>query len=284
MSDKQTLVIYHAKCLDGFAAAYIAWKVYGDSADYLPMAYGDAVPDVTDKDVFILDFSFLPEQMNRIEEHAKSVTLLDHHQGAADKMQGYTCRCGNLFKFDMSKSGARLSWEAFFPEQPVPDLVKYVEDRDLWKWEFPETQSYLAGLGCLEKDFEDWDRVFGMNQERTEKFLQMGEGAALRYMRLCESVLVDAMPVTLNGEQGLMVNASPEMASEVAGMLAEKSGTYGMSWHLLNPTTIKVSLRSRKGFSAQALAEHFGGSGHPSAAGFTLPVSRIGELAGGSLS
>ena len=34
------LVIYHDTCADGFGAAFAAWLVLGDEADYVPMQYG----------------------------------------------------------------------------------------------------------------------------------------------------------------------------------------------------------------------------------------------------
>jgi hypothetical protein len=39
-----TLVIYHAKCPDGIAAAWAAWMVYRPLGEYLPASYGDPPP------------------------------------------------------------------------------------------------------------------------------------------------------------------------------------------------------------------------------------------------
>ena len=38
---KSIVVIYHGRCRDGFAAAYAAWKKFGDKASYLPFLYTD---------------------------------------------------------------------------------------------------------------------------------------------------------------------------------------------------------------------------------------------------
>jgi uncharacterized protein len=50
------LVLYHANCADGFTAAWIAHGVFGDDAEYVPVQYGQAPPDVRGRDVFILDW------------------------------------------------------------------------------------------------------------------------------------------------------------------------------------------------------------------------------------
>ena len=51
-------VIYHADCTDGFGAAYSAWKLLGNRAEYYPCKHGTTPPDVKGKNVVILDFSF----------------------------------------------------------------------------------------------------------------------------------------------------------------------------------------------------------------------------------
>jgi hypothetical protein len=51
---KQRLVIYHANCIDGFTAAWAAWRKFGDDTEYVPASYGDAPPDVAARDVLIV--------------------------------------------------------------------------------------------------------------------------------------------------------------------------------------------------------------------------------------
>ena len=49
-------IIYHADCTDGFGAAYSAWKLLGNRAEYHACKHGQTPPDVKDKVVAILDF------------------------------------------------------------------------------------------------------------------------------------------------------------------------------------------------------------------------------------
>ena len=51
-------VLYHANCYDGLGAAWAIRKQLGDTADYIPVQYGESPPDVTGKHVIIADFSF----------------------------------------------------------------------------------------------------------------------------------------------------------------------------------------------------------------------------------
>ena len=68
--------------------------------------------------------------MAQIEAKVSKLVVLDHHKSAAEKLTGYQCRCG-VVHFDMNKSGARLAWEFFHPDKPVPGLIRYIEDRDI---------------------------------------------------------------------------------------------------------------------------------------------------------
>ena len=79
------LVIYHADCTDGFGAAFAAWTKLGDDAEYVPMQYGEKTPldpskiQYEDREVYVLDFSFPRETMERLFANAKRVVWLDHH-------------------------------------------------------------------------------------------------------------------------------------------------------------------------------------------------------------
>jgi len=43
------VVVYHKGCMDGFGAALVAWKKFGDQANYIPVSYG------TEQDSFVDD-------------------------------------------------------------------------------------------------------------------------------------------------------------------------------------------------------------------------------------
>jgi nanoRNase/pAp phosphatase (c-di-AMP/oligoRNAs hydrolase) len=92
-----------------------------------------------------------------------------------------------------------------------------------------------------------------------------------------------AMPVTLLGETGLMVNAPSPFTSEVGNLLALRSGTFGLVWKLDKPDTIKVGLRSIAPFDVEKLARAFGGGGHAQASAFRLPLSKLADLVAGKL-
>lgn len=111
---KPTFVLYHANCPDGFAAARAAWMSLGDAATYLPVSYGDPLPAIPDgSEVYIVDFSYPRPILEELEARC-GLTVIDHHATAQEALSGLA-----FAHFDMSKSGAVLTWEHFHKE-PVP--------------------------------------------------------------------------------------------------------------------------------------------------------------------
>jgi hypothetical protein len=80
---KKILCIHHSPCLDGFASAWVVGHHYGfDNVEFVGVKYGDPVPDMTDREVFIVDFSYPPAILIPAAAKARSVVVLDHHKGA----------------------------------------------------------------------------------------------------------------------------------------------------------------------------------------------------------
>ena len=80
--------------------------------------------------------------------------LIDHHKTAAEDLANVPgCH------FDTTRSGAVLAWQHFHPGAPVPEILLYVEDRDLWLWQLAHSREINAALGELKKDFAAWDHA-----------------------------------------------------------------------------------------------------------------------------
>jgi len=282
---KDAIVIYHADCPDGFGAAYAAWSALGERADYLPFRHGEAPPEATGRDVYILDFAFDVEGMTRLQQQARSVTLLDHHQTAHDRLSCMACGPGFRLLFDMQRSGARLAWEYFHPGTALPHLISRIEDRDLWRWTFDDTRPFLAALDALPFDFEAWARFHAASEDPAERQRLVAQGQAVvdRFAQQVKDIAAGAFEVNFMGYPVYAVNATSEFTSDVGNELAQRSGTLGIVFKVDSPTVVKVGLRAVRGFDASALAVQFGGGGHPQACAFRLPLSRLGALLDGTL-
>ncbi|MEJ6007454.1 phosphoesterase [Paucibacter sp. AS339] len=287
-TDPQPLILYHGKgCSDGFAAALAAWIYYEGQAEFIGLDHGQVqsmadLPPVTGRTVYILDFSFPAEILQGIEDAgAAKLVLLDHHKSAAEKLTGFACRCGVLH-FDMSKSGARLAWEFFHPDADMPALVRYVEDRDIWAWQYPESGAFLSALDMEEKEFSRWQEISAFTPEQLTTFMARGAAMDEKYRKLCADLAEGAQPLTFNGIEGLMVNAPGMFHSLVGDLLSAKSGTFALMWSAGQGGAVKCGLRSQRNFDCIPLAESMGGGGHAQACGFRMGVERLPGLLSGS--
>ena len=318
------LIIYHGDCPDGFGAAYAAWRHFGENASYFPACYGDSIPakSLAGRHVCVFDFSFPPEELKAMAQVALSVIQIDHHASARNAWSDCFNAAENSLQtwkhpelpltviFDMEKSGARLAWEYFYPNDPLPWPLRHVEDQDLWRFALPATRAFNRALRLLPYDFHAWDDVIKHAGTPTSKRYQamLAEGEAIeRFVqgeieRLSNGPL--AMPVDMPGaavgpehalrenipvirtEQGtcrvisgLAINANSLFTSELGERLAEKCGSFALLWYAHSDGEVKCSLRSRGKIDVAAMAEKFGGGGHKNAAGFRMPLARfIGEI------
>jgi hypothetical protein len=270
-----TWVLYHADCLDGFGAAWAAWKALGASAQYQPVRHGEPPPDLpSGSRIYLLDFCYAPELLVAMAAQSEQVVILDHHISAQTAFERYRQTNpdlpGNLHvHFDLAHSGCLLAWRHFHPGQPVPPLLAHIEDRDLWRHALPGTREINRALYLrLPLAFE---AVEGLSLETLEQ-----EGAVLQ-RQLQQSVhglFKQRHAMTVLGQSGLAVNAPGQFASDLGEALAIESGTFGLIYQFNGQRQRwECSLRSRGEFDVAALATQLGGGGHRNAAGFTLEAS-----------
>jgi hypothetical protein len=287
LNDPQPLVIYHGhSCPDGFAAALAAWLFYDGKAEFLGLDHGviksvDDLPPLAGRAVYILDFSFSPEIMTGIDQRAAKLVMLDHHKSAAEKLTGFSCNCG-VVHFDMHKSGSRLAWEFFLPEQPMPDLVRFVEDRDIWVWQYPESAGFLAALDMEPFKFERWNEIARFDAAHLAAYVDRGLAMDEKFSKLAAGIAESAQPLVFNGVSGLMVNAPGVFHSLVGDMLSKKSGTFALMWSIDKNGGVKAGLRSPRSFNCIPLAESMHGGGHAQACGFKMSADRLPALLSGT--
>jgi oligoribonuclease NrnB/cAMP/cGMP phosphodiesterase (DHH superfamily) len=279
---KKYTVITHGNCADGFTSAWIINKALSQKNEliFLDGNYGDE-PDfekIKGRDVIIADFSYPLQQMKEIIECALSVTVIGHHKTAEVLLKP-------LFDdglidgiFDMDKSGALLTWEWFFPHEEAPELVKYVSDRDLWKFELQDSKSFSMFLFSYEYTFGNWDYIDRGWDERFLDYVLEGKAIERKHLKdvtelcckLCQwkrfKKLDRAYPV---------VNLPYTMASDACSYIAASENSQigakvGFSFSQGKDGRYYFSIRSRDGTDVSKIAKKFDGGGHKAAAGFVV--------------
>ena len=271
------VVIYHEKCMDGFGAAYFAWKVLGDRATYIPKLYGTTLSDLPagKLSIIMLDVSFPKDIMGMVAaDH--NLVVLDHHKTAQENLAG-----ADYALFDMNKSGAKLAQEYFNPvlEQGQWDLADYLQDRDLWQWKLDGSREFSSALQSYDFDFEVWRKL-----DVTDL---IKEGVAIgRFLNQQVSRIIKyAYPCEFDGVPGTIVNSST-FQSEVgeAILAAHPESKFACIFFENEKREQTFSLRSRSidgspELDVSAIAKKMGGGGHPNAAGFIIkpPVEKPDE-------
>ena len=259
------IVIYHANCNDGFGAAYAAWKLLGNRAQYIPCSHGKPPPDVTGKKVIILDFSFDNKTTKELIKKADNLWIIDHHKSAMVELHDITNT-----HFDMTKSGAMLAWEFFHPGKEPPKFIQYIQDRDLWKWELPYSKEFSAAFDMVPWEFEEYEKF--EDDSVFDDAVKRGSYILAYSKTVIKKVVQKASKRRLSGKHVLVVNSSHWM-SEIGARLAPDCD-FAMIWYYDHETRgYSCSLRAfHETTDVSEIAKRFGGGGHKKASGFRLPL------------
>lgn len=300
------IVIYHARCMDGLAAL---WAVTQFIAGVEPHAgiYNEAPPDVTGRDVIIVDFSYSRDVLLDMRAKAKSLVVIDHHASAKEALGEL-----DFAIFNMKESGASLTyielskanWRARNPnvEVPrhwlVPEIIQYVRDRDIWQFMLPfskEISEYLRATIDVTLDirtqlnvFNTEHLLFPVAMLSTAPQVMAGKLLLEQKSRQVKQIAKSAFPVNfeLDGIDYTVPAAFGDgsIASDLGHLLADADN---------NPNKVAViiggcspdgkfglSFRGIGNDLAKRLAVSLGGGGHNEAAGAGVYRAQLVALIG----
>ena len=117
MSEKKRIrVYYHKADLDGLCSGAIAYRHYGDQADYYGVDYGDPL-DLDPTLDLILFVDFAPDRPT------DNMIVLDHHKTSI----------GLPGVIDMDRAACEIVWDYFNPSQPRPLAVQWIAAADVFR-------------------------------------------------------------------------------------------------------------------------------------------------------
>lgn len=282
------LCIYHGNCADGFGAAWAVRAALGlEHVEFHPGVHQDPPPDVSGRDVILVDFSYKRRVLAEMAAQARSILILDHHKSAAedlaglplpvdygptglmpadwgcvDVVAGYSrdalhdcarqCNGPPVYAiFDMERSGAGLTWDFFHPGRPRPALIDIIEDRDLWRFALPGTREIQAALFSYPYDFDVWDDLM-----QTPVANLREEGVAIErkhHKDVAELVAVTRRYMTIGGREVPVANLPYTLTSDAGHVMCSTpyAGTNDLppfaACYWDTPEGRVFSLRSREG-------------------------------------
>lgn len=268
---QQTVVLYHSGCPDGFGAAYAAWKKFGDSAEYIPVKYGEDVPEgLEGREVYIVDFCYESDEvMQKLADTTTKLVVLDHHESSRGRVEKVSEHV-----FDANRSGATIAWSYFHPDTPMPRVMQYLEDGDLYQYKLSETRDIFSYLLVLPFEFHAWDEfVLGLEDEakRTE-ILKKSRAFTEFFEALAKSSIDHAKKVRFEGYEVYFAVTHPNitMKSYVGNELYTKLPPFALMV-TAHPDGFGVSIRGDGSVDVSKIAAKYGGGGHPGSSGFFIP-------------
>lgn len=296
--ENKVYCLFHKDCLDGLLASWVVYDYYKDSRvlgeTFIPLAvsYGENFEErfspelFADSLVYVVDFSMPPEVLFRLTAQSRLVFLFDHHKTAIAEWRDVTLPLGRTAIFDVTRSGARITWDHFHPNEQAPMALELVEDRDLWKFRFGLTKEHHAFLKC--KTWIHNETFFQQMSEHIARLDHSSEYRDLVYTRgsaaiearnaLIQEILHTSTTMEYIHGHLVPVAAMPKALHSEAAEFMHKlypEADFTVTYADLRPTGRReYSFRSnsRSGMDVSRIAKQLGGGGHPGAAGVSVPL------------
>jgi len=333
-TEYNTVIISHAGCADGVAAAWVfadaimrmdknpkcvfAWEklvapIYIHFTSERIFTNDKYMPELMGKNVFIVDYSYPVDILKEIAAKCAKLHIWDHHETFSINLEVSKNQIPDNIDVvsDLSKCGAEIAWKEINGDMPPPWFIKHIRDRDLWRWEEPdchpksrafsaeffsqgifiETLISLSKFDNYQQDafYKRGERLLDIEKEIVNRICCKAERALLYFpyaksktqMKVPIHVITINTPIMHSDIGNILVkrqqewyknairkyqNADARANTEIPKKI-EISIVYRYS---MEEGCWWISLRSdiKLGPNVAAIAEAFGGGGHPSAAGF----------------
>jgi uncharacterized protein len=282
-------IVFHCKsvnpfrpCMDGLFAAAIA-NMRHPEAHLIPAMYGlENAPNLNLKKsdlVYLLDLTYPAHVLESWHRQGADVAVLDHHKTAMQDLSGLSTFI--FTNFDMDRSGAMLAWDYFF-HGDAPLIVQYVQDRDLWRKQMPDTDLINLGLASMTRPLDLQVSInlatWLIRGEKEGPELIQSQLASLKNTGMATEVLIrDAIADASRRAQWRIVNGYEVPFVRVQGEY-EKIAYSDIGHRLLNlhPSAPFACVESGGGWALRSedsrldvstIAKSLGGGGHRNASG-----------------
>ena len=265
--DKNIIIFYHADCIDGFTSAWVAWKKFGNKADYFPHFHDDVLPKLVGKEIYCLDITFPDKQMLQLMKDNKRVTAIDHH---ISRKEMTLATFEPLYALD--HSGCVLSWQYFFGSKPVPKFLLQIEDMDIWRHKIKGGRFLYMYLDLFDFNFVTWSKLIRDFEvlEKRKKMFATGEVLFKHESRAVDrTIQTNAKLVTFEGFSVYAINVT-RSGSETGHRLAKLKPPFSIMWREKKDGIVTVSLRGVGNIDCSKIAKKYGGGGHKHSAAFRL--------------
>lgn len=324
------VVLFHSHCADGISSAAVTRdfvrKVFPTTPSlFFPVNYGapfdrmyaeKILPNLSSQTLVIaVDVSLSLSAINAIASVVSEFVEVDHHDSTAQTVlpsfklkcrmptaNGYAlslyedeARHISIYYSDVACGAIHCNY-LFRPIDLPPLFLRYINDRDLWLWQQPNSKEINAAIFVA---------LNGLNVPKYKYNDPSSYQESVNALIDCASTLLDSFDVSAMASVGVQLKAQEELLMqplllhpltlwleapdgerlEVFGInsgifqseLGNKIATVNKPAAIFNYTSDGwvVSLRAHEQYDQplNVFAQKFGGGGHPKACGFRVPVS-----------
>lgn len=262
----------------------------------LPMlCIDDLIDNLANTDLYILDYSFPIEHFKQYTGIFKSITMYDHHATAikeyiaeyvtdATIADNRTTINGNNYNiiFSTTESGAKLTYSLLFPEEPVPDYIELVSDRDLWTFNLENSKNFYHGLKFY--NISTFNHIDVLLNTSKQSIVEFGKKYKFMYDSRLLKILKDNsinIDIYINNDKytGCIINSYLDIASDICDLaIVDQEVDIVMAYNVYKDGKIGWSVRSKKGIDSAIVSKKFGGCGHLQASGFSSEYKFLSNI------
>jgi oligoribonuclease NrnB/cAMP/cGMP phosphodiesterase (DHH superfamily) len=302
----KTVCVYHSVDLDGWMSAAIVkywfetekqevqpgiflFRKDVDTLDFLGYNYGQPIPDLSGYDkVVMCDISFPLEDMLAMNNQ---LIWIDHHKSAIDSyLDSHKAYYKGLR--DTKFSACELTWKYFFPDEPMPEIVRLLGRYDCFGHKGTEEETKVlefqygarSVISNYEEAYEELHTSITTADYSTQMIYEKGKSI---YQYLCteakqsykngfeiifDNIHYDKIGFAKDFKQYKFICINKERFNPINfGIDYHKEGYDGAAcFHYANDLW-HFSLYNDNGLvDCSVIAKQFGGGGHKGAAGFVL--------------
>jgi oligoribonuclease NrnB/cAMP/cGMP phosphodiesterase (DHH superfamily) len=285
------VLIYRHDDADGLWSAAIVYNHF-KNCDYSTINIAD-IPvnynkDVWDEDivnkadyVYVLDFTF--EDMDKlVDVAADKLIWIDHHKTAMEKFTDlWNSKIVNGIR-RLNNSGCGLTWEYFYSYIiPAPLAIRYIEDRDLWKFKYPNTKPFCEAAYVKIKTIDDKDiSEFLSHLDYDLKslefdYIEFGNARLEEQKQRVIKAFDRGVDITFYGHKARVVNTISDISEIGEYIYTKDEYDIAIMWYV-DGNSVKCSLRSNSkdpnAPDCSAIAKKYKGGGHYSSAGYNVKI------------
>lgn len=280
------IALFHSPCQDGLSSAWTFDKYMTEQAleyQLIPASYGAKNEVIVDKDtiLYFLDFTFKRDRLIELANQVSQVIVIDHHKSA--ELDLVDLPSNVELHFDMTHSGAVLTWNYFYPGIKVPQFLRYIEDYDIWANKLTGTHEFFAWYTARNPEtIQELDNLIADFPKSVKGFLasrQYRHGQVVMQYRqvLVNSIIDNPQFVTLENIEFVKFNSSIiQINSYLGNQAVAKYHKPAWVWFESIKDGKLVTFNSLRSTNelpdVSEIAVKMGGGGHRCAAGWVQSV------------